>query len=195
MCTWYEVQRGEPLAGGLPIGRPLPGVSAVIVGEDGSPTPEGELGELVIGGPTVMHGYWGDPERTARTLSVEGGAAALPNRRPCQRERPDGELLFAGRRDTQIKTRGYRGGAWREIEAALNAIEVVVEAAVIAVPDDAITNRLKAFVVTDAPVTEAQLTRMCRERLPSHMIPDEIELRSELPKSSTGKVDRMALQQ
>lgn len=107
--------------------------------------------------------------------------------------RADGELLFAGRRDSQVKTRGYRVELG-EIEAALNSIEAVLEAAVIAVPDDAITNRLKAFVATGAPITEAQITRLCRERLPSHMIPDEIELRSELPKSSTGKVDRLALQ-
>ncbi len=140
-----------------------------------------------------MHGYWGDPQRTARTLSVDGEERRYRTG-DLVRERADGELLFAGRRDAQIKTRGYRVELG-EIEAALNAIDVVLEAVVIAVPDDTITNRLKAFVATDAPVTETQLTRMCRERLPSHMIPDEIELRPELPKSSTGKIDRMALQQ
>jgi amino acid adenylation domain-containing protein len=189
VCTWYEAPRDEPLASDLPIGRPLPGVNAAIVREDGTPAPEGEL---VIGGPTVMHGYWGDPERTARTLSVEDGVRYYRTG-DLVRRRSDGELLFAGRRDTQIKTRGYRVELG-EIEAALNAIEVVVEAAVIAVPDEAITNRLKAFVVTSAPVAEAQLARLCRDRLPGHMIPDEIELRPELPKSSTGKVDRRALQ-
>jgi amino acid adenylation domain-containing protein len=193
VCTWHEVSRDGPLTSDLPIGRPLPGVSATIVGEDGAPASEGELGELVIGGPIVMHGYWGDPQRTARTLSVDGEERRYRTG-DLVRRRSDGELLFAGRRDAQIKTRGYRVELG-EIEAALNAIEAVLEAAVIAVPDDAITNRLKAFVATDVPVTEAQLARMCRERLPSHMIPDEIELRSELPKSSTGKVDRMALQQ
>lgn len=193
VCTWYEVPRDDSLADGLPIGRPLPGVSAVIVQEDGTPAPEGELGELVIGGPTVMRGYWEDPERTARTLSVEGEERYYRTG-DLVSLRSDGELLFAGRRDTQIKTRGYRVELG-EIEAALNAIEVVVEATVIAVPDEAITNRLKAFVVAGAPVTETELARLCRDRLPGHMIPDEIELRPELPKSSTGKVDRRALQQ
>ena len=192
VCTWYEVPRDDSLAADLPIGKPLPGVSAVIALDDGAPAPEGELGELVIGGPTVMHGYWKDPTRTDRALRVEGDTRYYRTG-DLVRRRSDGELIFAGRRDAQIKTRGYRVELG-EIEAALNAIEAVVEAAVIAVPDDSITNRLKAFVVTSAPVSEAQLTRLCRERLPRHMIPDEIELRSELPKSSTGKIDRRALQ-
>jgi amino acid adenylation domain-containing protein len=192
VCTWYEVQRDDSLATDLPIGKPLPGVSAAIALDDGAPAPDGELGELVIGGPTVMHGYWNDPTRTDRALRLEGDRRYYRTG-DLVRRRSDGELMFAGRRDAQIKTRGYRVELG-EIEAALNAIEAVVEAAVIAVPDDSITNRLKAFVVTSAPVSEAQLTRLCRERLPRHMIPDEIELRSELPKSSTGKIDRRALQ-
>jgi amino acid adenylation domain-containing protein len=193
VCTWYEVSREVPLGDEVPIGRPLPGVEAAILLDDGSPAPEGESGELVIGGPTVMHGYWGDQERTARTLAVDG-----PVRRyrtgDLVRRRPDGELMFSGRRDSQVKTRGYRVELG-EVEAALNAIDCVLEAAVIAVPDDAITNRLKAFVASAEPLTSAQLARMCRERLPGHMIPDEFELRAELPKSSTGKVDRRSLQQ
>jgi amino acid adenylation domain-containing protein len=193
VCTWYEVPRGDPLVESLPIGRPLPGVSALVALEDGAPAPEGEVGELVIGGPTVMHGYWADPERTARSLRLEGDERHYRTGDLVHR-RADGELLFVGRRDMQIKTRGYRVELG-EIEAALSSIESVIEAVVIAVPDETITNRLKAFVVTGTPVSEAQLTRLCRDRLPSHMIPDEIELRSELPKSSTGKVDRRALQQ
>jgi L-proline---[L-prolyl-carrier protein] ligase len=191
VCTWYEVPSGAPPTAELPIGRPLPGVGAAIVRDDGAPSPAQELGELVIEGPTVMHGYWRDPERTERTLSI-GGETRRYRTGDLVRLRADGELLFAGRRDSQIKTRGYRVELG-EIEAALNAIDVVVEAAVVAVPDEAITNRLRAFVVTSEPVAEARLLRLCRERLPSHMIPDEIELRAELPKSSTGKVDRRAL--
>ncbi|MBA3806775.1 MAG: amino acid adenylation domain-containing protein [Solirubrobacterales bacterium] len=192
VCTWYEVPPGAALLEDLPIGRPLPDVGAEILREDGSPAAEGELGELVISGPTVMHGYWNDAERTARTLHVDGDQRRYRTG-DLVRRRVDGELLFAGRRDDQIKTRGYRVELG-EVETVLNAIEVVLEAAVIAVPNEAITNRLKAFVVSSAPITSGQLSRLCRERLPSHMIPDEIEFRSELPKSSTGKVDRRALQ-
>jgi amino acid adenylation domain-containing protein len=193
VCTWHEVPRGAPPTVELPIGTPLPGVRATIELQDGTPAPHGELGELVIAGPAVMHGYWNDPERTARTLRVENGVRSYRTG-DLARAGTDGELLFAGRRDSQIKTRGYRVELG-EIETALNAIETVVEAAVIAIPDETITNRLKAFVVTATPISSAQLSRLCRERLPSHMIPDEIEFRSELPKSSTGKIDRRALPQ
>lgn len=192
VCTWHEVSSEDLLAGELPIGRPLPGVSASVLSEDGTPAPEGELGELTIGGPTVMHGYWKDPRRTALALTVEGETRSYRTG-DLVRRRSDGELLFAGRRDMQIKTRGYRVELG-EVEAALNAIDVVVEAVVIAVPDETITNRLKAFVVTSEPIEAGRLAGLCRERLPTHMIPDEIEFRSELPKSSTGKVDRRALQ-
>ena len=140
-----------------------------------------------------MHGYWKRSERgQTRALRVEGDTRYYRTG-DLVRRRSDGELMFPGRRDAQIKTRGYRVELG-EIEAALYAIEAVVECAVIAVPDDSITNRLKAFVVTSAPVSEAELARLCRERLPRYMIPDEIELRPELPKSSTGKIDRRALQ-
>ena len=193
VCTWHEVAHVDSSEGELPIGRPLPCATATIVDEDGAPVPNDELGELVIGGATVMHGYWGDPKRTARVLMSDRGERRYRTG-DLVRRRSDGVLLFAGRRDMQVKTRGYRVEL-SEIEAVLNAIEVVVEAAVIAVPDETITNRLKAFVVTSEPIAASELARLCRERLPSHMIPGEIEFRAQLPKSSTGKVDRRALQQ
>jgi acyl-CoA synthetase (AMP-forming)/AMP-acid ligase II len=70
----------------------------------------------------------------------------------------------------------------------------VLECAVVAIPDDAITNRLKAFVVAREPLTEADLATRCRERLPRYMVPDEFELRESLPKSATGKIDRRRLE-
>lgn len=188
VCTWYEVPPDRPLPPeSLPIGWPLPCVSATIDGEDGG------AGELLITGPTVMHGYRGDPERTARVLSVAADGARTYRTGDLVRFDDEGKLLYLGRRDAQIKTRGYRVELG-EIEAALNALDMVVEAAVIAVPDEAVTNRLKAFVVLAGDVPDGELARRCRERLPHYMIPEEFELREELPKSSTGKVDRRALQ-
>ncbi|HLJ02683.1 MAG TPA: amino acid adenylation domain-containing protein [Solirubrobacteraceae bacterium] len=194
VCTWYEVPGDRPLPPeSLPIGKPLPCVTATVEGEDGQPVPVGEVGELVITGPTVMHGYRGDPERTARVLEVRADASRTYRTGDLVRVDEEGDLLYLGRRDAQIKTRGYRVELG-EIEAALNALDVVVEAAVVAIPDDAVTNRLKAFVVLAREVPEGELARRCRERLPHYMIPGEFELREELPKSSTGKVDRRALQ-
>jgi acyl-coenzyme A synthetase/AMP-(fatty) acid ligase len=182
VCTWYEVPRDRPLPDPLPIGSPLPVVEAIVEGD----------GELLIRGPTVMHGYWGDRQRTGQVLEVRDGQRTYRTGDLVRRGR-DGELVFLGRRDAQVKTRGFRVEL-EEIEAALLALEGVVEAAVIAVPDEAITNRLKAYVVTDGALDARELGRLCRERLPAYMIPEQFELRQELPKSSTGKVDRRALQ-
>ncbi len=191
VCTWHEVLPSDLEAGELPIGRPLPGVDAWIVDEQGTEVGEQETGELLVGGPTVMHGYWGDAQRTERALKLDGSHRRYLTG-DLVRRRPDGALMFGGRRDMQVKTRGYRVELG-EIEAALNALDIVIEAAVVAVPDETITNRLKAFVVTSEPTSAGALTRMCRERLPAHMIPEEFEFRQELPKSSTGKIDRRAL--
>jgi amino acid adenylation domain-containing protein len=193
VCTFYEVPRGDPLAEPLPIGRPIPGVQASVRRADGTPAAAGEAGELVVRGPTVMHGYWGDPDRTAAVLHYDGDQRAYPTGDVVS-EQLDGTLLFLGRRDAQVKTRGYRVELG-EIEAALNSLPFVVECAVVAVADEAITNRLRAFVVTREPVTSAALAGACRELLPRYMIPDEFELKPTLPKSSTGKVDRQQLQQ
>ncbi len=192
VCTWYEVPRDESLGDSLPIGRPIPGVQAILRRPDGQPAAVGEVGELLVRGPTVMHGYWGDAARTASTLSDDGGERVY-HTGDLVREQADGTLLFLGRRDAQVKTRGYRVELG-EIEAALNSLSLVIECAVVAIPDELITNRLKAFVVTREPVSGVTLAGACSDRLPRYMIPDEFEFRQALPKSSTGKIDRRALE-
>jgi len=191
VCSWYEVPRGRPVGEDLPIGKPIPGVEAIVRRPDGEPARVGETGELSIKGPTVMRGYWGDPDRTSRALSSDAGDRVYRTG-DLVRYDDDGNLRILGRLDAQIKTRGYRVELG-EIESALNALDVVLESAVVAVPDDTITNRLVAFVVTNAPTSASELVRLCRERLPAYMIPGEFALRGELPKSSTGKIDRQQL--
>jgi acyl-coenzyme A synthetase/AMP-(fatty) acid ligase len=104
----------------------------------------------------------------------------------------DGMVEFGGRRDAQVKTRGYRVELG-EIEIVLNGHEDVIECAVVAIPDEVSTNRLKAFVAVERDTEVADLAQWCKARLPRYMVPDEFELRTELPKSSTGKIDRRRL--
>jgi amino acid adenylation domain-containing protein len=192
VCTWYTVPRFEgqaPVA--IPIGRAIPGVAAFAADEDGNRLPAGDVGELFVGGPTVMQGYWGDPERTARTLFEENGTRIYRTGDLVQ-EDGDGNFLFLGRRDTQIKSRGYRIELG-DIEAALYEHSEVLECAVLAVPDELVTNRIKAVVATRSPIEETELIEHCRERLPRYMIPELFEFREELPKSSTGKIARKLL--
>ena len=194
VCTWYDVPRfaaGEtPPA--IPIGHPIGGVEAYAVDEAGAPVPDGQVGELHVRGPTVMHGYWGDPERTARTLFERDGARVYRTGDLVQKD-PDGNFLFLGRRDAQIKSRGYRIELG-DIEAALYEHPLVHECAAVAVPDELVTNRIKAVVVAREPVSETELAEHCSSRLPRYMIPESFEFRDELPKSSTGKIARRLLE-
>jgi amino acid adenylation domain-containing protein len=201
VCTWYEVPRweGEPPLS-IPIGIPACGDETFAVLEDGSIAPAGEVGELYVRGPSVMQGYWGDAERTAATLLPDwrgdglDRAAGYPTYRTGDLVRLDenGDWIFLGRRDNQIKSRGYRIELG-DIEAALGLHPSVVECAVIPIPDEVVTNRIKAYVVVRDDVSQDDLVAFVCERLPRYMAPELFEFRDELPRSSTGKVDRRAL--
>jgi amino acid adenylation domain-containing protein len=197
VCTWYEVPRwsGEPPPS-IPIGKPITGVETFVVAEEGSILPPGDVGELYVRGPTVMQGYWGDEERTQATLirDWQGEVDGFPVYRTGDLAQLDenGDWIFLGRRDSQIKSRGYRIELG-DIEAALNMHPAVVECAVVAIPDEVVTNRIKAFVVTRKTLDGEELSRFCSGQVPRYMTPEVYEFRDELPRSSTGKIDRRAL--
>jgi acyl-coenzyme A synthetase/AMP-(fatty) acid ligase len=197
VCTWYEV--GDLGAGDdadIPIGRPIDNDEAIVVGDDGLPVEPGRPGELYVRGATVMQGYWGDAERTARTRLPNPWQPDIGD--PVYRtgdlvcELPDGNLRFLGRRDSQIKSRGYRIELG-DIESVLNAHPAVVECAVVAVPDDLVTNRITCHLVLQGDVGGSELAAFCAERLPSYMIPETFDVHPELPRTTTGKIDRQML--
>jgi acyl-coenzyme A synthetase/AMP-(fatty) acid ligase len=106
----------------------------------------------------------------------------------------DGNYYFQGRRDSQIKSRGYRIELG-EIESALLSHPDVREAAVLAVPDEVIGNRIRAVVALHVPRSKSvlELQQYCASRVPKYMIPEIIDMFDELPKTSTGKIDRVRL--
>jgi amino acid adenylation domain-containing protein len=197
VCTWYDV---HPLPDDqdatVPIGKAITDVEVFAVTEDGVRARPGETGELYVRGPTVMQGYWGDPERTAESLVPHPLAPELRERvyrtGDLVQAGDDGNYRFLGRRDTQIKSRGYRIELG-EIEAVLYGSPDVLECAVLAIPDDLVTNRLAAAVVTANGLGAAELAPLCRNRLPPYMVPELFDLRDRLPRTSTGKVDRTML--
>jgi acyl-coenzyme A synthetase/AMP-(fatty) acid ligase len=106
----------------------------------------------------------------------------------------DGSFRFLGRRDHQVKTRGYRV-EMGEVEAAIHSHPGVREACVVAVPDDRIGHALHAYVAPTegAELSAIALKRHVSERLPRYMVPAEVRFQPSLPRTSTGKIDRQAL--
>ncbi|MGF1618491.1 MAG: amino acid adenylation domain-containing protein [Acidimicrobiia bacterium] len=197
VCTAYSVWDRPPEDGPtISIGKAIADVETFVVDEEDRPVEPGEVGELLVRGPTVMAGYWGDPELTARKLISSPIDRHLGDKvyrtGDLVEELDDGNYRFIGRRDNQIKSRGYRIELG-DIEAALSAHPAVLEVAAIAVPDDMVTNRIICFAAVSEEITAADLQRFCGERLPAYMVPESITMVDELPKTSTGKVDRRSL--
>ena len=163
-------------------------------------TKAGGSGELYVRGPAVTCGYWADKEKTAKMV--------VPNRFQKNFNEnmyrtgdlvtlaEDGNYFFQGRRDSQIKSRGYRIELG-EIESALLSHPNVREAAAVAIPDDLVGNRIKAVVAAhqDRELKTTELQQFCATRIPKYMIPEQIEFCESLPKTSTGKIDRVRLTQ
>jgi amino acid adenylation domain-containing protein len=180
VCTYYRVQR-ELLATQerLPIGKACENAEAYAVN-----------GELHVRGPGVALGYWGDPEKTRKNFQGNvyktGDLVTLLDE--------EGNYDFLGRRDSMIKSRGYRIELG-EIEAAMLSHPGVQEAIAVPLPDEEVGARIKAVIaphVRDS-VSIAALLQHCSLRIPKYMLPEQVEFRDSLPKTSTGKIDRVQL--
>ncbi len=179
------------------VGRGMPNEEVWIVDENGNPVGPNVVGELVVRGSNVMRGYWGDPEATDRVLRP----GRLPGEKVLYtgdlfRMDEEGFLYFVGRKDDMIKTRGERVSP-KEVENALYGLEGVAEAAVIPVPDEILGQAIKAFIVqrNGYSLTEKDILKHCKKELEEFAIPKFIEFRSSLPKTSSGKIDKLSLKQ
>jgi benzoate-CoA ligase len=173
-------------------GVPVPGYRVRIVDEHGKDVARGELGELLVAGPTSAVHYWNNRERSRSTFVGEWthtGDKFL--------EREDGAFVHCGRVDDMLKV----GGIWvspMEVENALIAHPAVLEAAVIGVPDDGDLIKPKAFVVlrdgfTGDDALRETLKVFIKARLAPYKYPRWIAFESDLPKTATGKIQRHVL--
>jgi amino acid adenylation domain-containing protein len=177
------------------IGGAIPGAQLLVLREDGTECEPGEIGELVHRGPTVALGYWDDPELTDRVFRPN---PMLPRDAPSTervvfsgdhvRRDADGDLSFVGRRDTMIKTLGYRVSP-DEIVDVLYASGEVAEAVVAPEPDEIKGNAIVAFVVLRDSGELDRLRSFCVAELPRYMQPERFEVRAELERTHSGKYD------
>lgn len=200
VCTSYEVGRDNiDQFATIPIGKACANTKVFAITDDGKIVVRpGDSGELYVRGPTVMQGYWGDQEKTRRLL-VPNPIDATLDELICKTGDlvtmdTDGNYLYIGRRDGMVKTRGYRVELG-EIEAAIYSHPAVKEAVVVPVPDEIIGNRLHAFISpqSDSNLTKEEIFAHCGSKLPKYMIPGTVSFMKSLPKTSNGKMDRVAL--
>ncbi|MET7401210.1 non-ribosomal peptide synthetase, partial [Dactylosporangium sp. NPDC005572] len=188
-ATWGELRPGKIVT----IGRPMPTYSVVLLDEQRRLVPDGEVGEICIGGPGVARGYVGRPELTAdrfveHALAPPGGR--LYRTGDLGRLTADGEIEYLGRADAEVKIRGHRVDLG-EIESVLLADDGVTEA-VVALSE---AKELAAYVVAPAvdPDLVHRLFDQLQDKLPAYMVPGYLDIVAELPAMPSGKVDRKRL--
>jgi len=182
----------------VPIGRPIRGSQAYVLNEVREPVAVGVRGELHLGGAGLARGYLGLPELTAERFMVnplDAPSSRLYRTGDIAAWREDGQLEFHGRRDDQVKLRGFRIEL-EEIRRALLADARLSDAAV-ALRDEDGRASLAAYVVPTGGETVhlAELRRGLADRLPSHAMPASIVVLDTLPLSPNGKLDLRALAQ
>ncbi|MFP3987361.1 AMP-binding protein [Streptomyces sp. E11-3] len=189
----YEVRRDQPVRAPLPIGRPLPGVSWLITGDDGRALTGSGQGELLVNTPFQTAGYVNVPSGEKFGPHPDGVPGLVYYRTGDVATRhEDGSLSVLGRTDFMVKVRGFQIST-QSVESILLEHPDVVEAAVIALPDPIAGHRLHARLRLAEPgsVHPLALRQYCAERTVRAAIPSVFETVDEpLPRTSTGKVDR-----
>ena len=195
VCTYFRVGELPQDDRPIPIGRACENTEVFALKEDGSVAEVGEEGELYVRGATVMKGYWNRPDHTAESLvpnPIPGGPPDPVYRTgDLVRLRPDDDYDFLGRRDHQVKSRGYRVELG-EVEAALNSHPGVAEALAVAIPHEEWGTAIVGYVVPSAGVSlaEPDLKRHAAKRIPRYMVPSAVRVVPSFPRTSTGKIDR-----
>jgi acyl-coenzyme A synthetase/AMP-(fatty) acid ligase len=200
VCTFHEVSRTVANDEPVPIGQACTNADLLVVNDDDEPVAAGEIGELLVRSATTMPGYWNRSEQTDRSFFRR--SATPPFQEIFYRTGDlvqcgsDGDYRFLGRKDRQVKVRGFRIEL-DEIEIALLSHPEIEEAAVyLGSAGEEMTSIETAVVAKQGTApTPLALNRYLSERLPAYAIPGRIIIVDQLPRTSTGKIDRRALRE
>jgi long-chain acyl-CoA synthetase len=171
------------------VGRPIDGVEWQVRAEDGRPCATGCSGTVWVRGPNVMLGYWRNPEATAAVLQdgwlCTGDVGRLDE---------DGFLFLEGRRNDIIKVGAHRVHP-QDVEHVVGELDGVEEVAAVGVDEELLGEVIKVCVVVRSGValSEQQVRRHCLARLPAYKVPRHVEFVAALPKTTSGKLRRVAL--
>ena len=189
-ATRCTVQAGAPIT----IGRPVRGNTAVVLDDELRAVPQGEVGELCLGGAGVARGYRNNEQQTAERFVQHPEHGRIYRTGDLVRQDAQGNLVYLGRRDTQVKVRGHRIEL-EQIETRLAELPGVREA-VCAVQGEGSRKSIVGFVVPSDPATPPDLEALRNQLvvlLPAPMVPTKLGLLEALPKSVGGKLDRKRL--
>jgi thioesterase domain-containing protein len=195
--TYFDTRQPIPVDS-MPIGRPIANTQIYILGSNMSLVPIGLPGEIFVGGGSLALGYLNRPDLTSERFVPnpfsQEQSARLYKTGDQGRYLPDGNILYLGRRDRQIKIRGMRVEL-DEIEALLNEHPAVQEAVVLLNEHPTLGSQLAAYVVfqSNNPVALPALRTALRQQLPEHMVPTIWTALPVLPYTASGKIDRQAL--
>ncbi|WP_432558911.1 Pls/PosA family non-ribosomal peptide synthetase [Granulicoccus sp. GXG6511] len=195
-CIWAELYPGKPVT----IGVPLPTYTAVLLDDNLRPVPEGEIGEICVGGVGVARGYVNRPDLTAERFVPDPSGETdgrIYRTGDLGRYTEDGEIAYHGRADSEVKVRGHRVEL-QEIESLLLE-DASVSAAVVALLERPGTGgELAGYVLLNNPTESfdpirTRLHNSLRRRLPAYMVPDYLEVTDTIPMLPSGKADRKAM--
>lgn len=179
----------DPESGALAVGVPVFNTTVRVINEAGEDLPVGEVGEFATRGPGVVPGYWNRPEATAESIpdgELRTGDVGFMD--------ADGWFYLVDRKKDMINASGYK--VWpREVEDVLYGHPAVAEAAVVGVPDEYRGETVKAFVSLQPgkTATPEEIISFAKEQMAAYKYPRAVEILSELPKTTTGKVLRRTL--
>ena len=200
ICEGYGLSETSPSATCNPvdnaaytgtIGVPMPSTELVLLDDDGKLMPQGSTGEIAIRGPQVMAGYWQRPDETAKVMTADGffrtGDIGVMDER--------GYFKIVDRKKDMILVSGFNVYP-NEIEDVLSQLPGVLECAAVGIPDAKAGEAVKVVIVKkDASLTEAEVRAYCEANLTGYKRPKLVEFRTDLPKTTVGKILRRELRE